>query len=376
MTTATRSERPGPSDPSGPPGSPHTRPRIGHSSARRLYAVAALAIVLAFAGLVFSASVGETRLPPLTVLQTLVGLGDSGTELIVFELRLPRVVTGVLVGAALGLSGALLQSVARNPLASPDILGINAGASVAAVGVVVLAGSAGGVSGLAASVGLPTAALAGAVVSGLVLYALAFAGRRLDPMRMVLVGVGIAAAGGSVVSWLLTLGDVAQIGPAITWLAGSLHAATWARSIGALCALVLVVPPLVVLNRRLDVLALGDDLAAGLGVDVDRSRVVLLLLATVLAGAATSAAGAIAFVALGAPQLAQRTARLPHPPVFTSAAVGAAAVVWADVCARQGFSWLGLGATELPVGLLTAAIGAPYLLYVVARTRPVIRRAG
>jgi iron complex transport system permease protein len=376
VTTTTRSDHNGRSGGSAAADGRRERQRIGHSSAARLYAVAVLAVVLAFVGLVFSTSVGETRLPPLTVVQTLVGLGDSGTELIVFELRLPRIVTGVLVGAAFGLSGALLQSVARNPLASPDILGINAGASVAAVGVVILAGSAGGVSGLAASVGLPTAALVGAVVSGLILYALAFAGRRLDPMRMVLVGVGIAAAGGSVVAWLLTLGDVAQIGPAITWLAGSLHAATWARSFGVLCALLLVVPPLVVLNRRLDVLVLGDDLAAGLGIDVERSRIVLLLLATVLAGAATSAAGAIAFVALAAPQLAQRTARVPHPPIFTSAAVGAAVVVWADVCARQGFSWLGLGPTELPVGLLTAVIGAPYLLYVVARTRPVIRRAG
>lgn len=363
MTTLTRTESP-------------TRHGIGRTSSRRLWAVAVVATLVACAGLVVSTSLGETRMPLLTVLQTLAGLGDSGSELIIFELRLPRVVTGVLVGAAFGLGGALLQSVARNPLASPDILGINAGASVAAVAVVILAGSAGGVSGLAASVGLPTAALAGALTSGLLLYVLAFAGRRLDPMRMVLVGVGIAAAGASIVAWLLTLGDVAQVGPAITWLAGSLHAATWARSLGVLLALVLVVPPLVLLNRRLEVLALGDDLAAGLGLRVDRDRAVFLLFATLLAGAATSAAGAISFVALAAPQLAQRSARLPHPPPFTSAAVGAAAVVWADLLARQGLSLLGLGATELPVGLLTAVLGAPYLLYVVARTRPLIRRAG
>jgi iron complex transport system permease protein len=349
--------------------------RVGRSSSHRHYTVAAVAAVLAFAGLLFSTSMGETHLPLRTVVQTLVGLGDSGTELIIFDLRLPRVLSGVLVGAAFGLSGALLQSIARNPLASPDILGINAGASVAAVGVVILAGSAGGVSGLAASIGLPTAALAGSITSGLLLYTLAFNGRRLDPMRMVLVGVGISAAGASIVAWLLTLGDVAQVGPAITWLAGSLHAATWARSLGVFCALLVVTPPLVILNRRLDVLVLGDDPAAGLGLGVDRSRITFLLLATALAGAATSAAGAIPFVALAAPQLAQRLARLPQPPLFTSGLVGAASVVWADLCARQGFSWLGLGATELPVGLLTAVIGAPYLLYVVTRTQPIIRRA-
>ena len=351
------------------------RMRTGRSSTRRLRVVATLAAVSVVAGALVSTSVGETRMPLVTLLQTLAGLGDSGSELVVFEFRLPRVLTGVLVGSTLGLSGALLQSIARNPLASPDILGINAGASVAAVGVVILAGSAGGVSGLAASVGLPAAALTGSLVTGLLLYVLAFRGRRLDPMRMVLVGVGLSAAGASVVAWLLTLGDVAQVGPAITWLAGSLHAATWARSFGVASVLLVVVPPLLVLQRRLEALSLGDDLAAGLGVRVDRSRVVLLLLATVLARAATSAAGAIAFVALAAPQLAQRSARRAHPPLFTSAAVGAAVVVWADLFARQGFSWLGFGATEVPVGLLTAVIGAPYLLYVVARTRPISRKA-
>jgi iron complex transport system permease protein len=346
------------------------------SSSRRLHVAATVATGLAVAGLLLSTSLGETAMPLSDVLRTLAGLGDAGSELVVFGLRLPRVLTGVLVGAALGLSGALLQGITRNPLASPDILGINASASVAAVGVVILAGSAGGVSGRAASVGLPTAALAGSLVSGVLLYALAFQRRRLDPMRLVLVGVGISAAGASLVAWLLTLGDVGQVGPAITWLAGSLHAATWGRSLGVLSALLLVVPPLLVLHRRLSPLVLGDDVAAGLGVRVDRSRVVLLLLATVLAGAATSAAGAISFVALAAPQLAQRSAGRAYPPLFTSAAVGAGVVVWADLFARRGFSWVGLGATELPVGLLTAVIGAPYLLYVVARSRPISREAG
>lgn len=349
---------------------------VGRSSSRRLQLTAVLAVLLAMAGMLASTGFGETWIPLLTVFETLAGLGDGDSELVIFELRLPRVVTGVLVGAALGLSGAILQSIARNPLASPDILGLNAGASVAAVSVVILAGSAGGVSGPAASVGLPVAALAGSLISGALLYSLAFRGRRLDPMRMVLVGVGLSAAGTSLVTWLLTLGDVTQVGPAITWLAGSLHASTWARSAGVLCALVVVVAPLVVLSRRLDTLALGDDLAASLGLRVDRSRALFLLLATVLAAAATSAAGAISFVALAAPQLAQRVARRPHPPLFTSAAVGAAVVVWADLLARQGLSWLGLGATELPVGLLTAVIGAPYLLYVVARAHPTMRRTG
>jgi iron complex transport system permease protein len=353
---------------------PDSHTDIGRSSSRRLILVTTVSVVLTLAGLLASSSAGETRMPLVTVVQTLLGAGDSASGLIIFELRLPRVVTGALVGATFALSGAVLQSIARNPLASPDILGVSSGASVAAVAVVILAGSAGGVSGLAASVGLPAAALLGSLTSGALLYALALRGRRLDPMRMVLVGVGISAAGTSVVAWLLTLGDVSQVGPAITWLAGSLHAATWDRCLGLVFILALAVPPLLVLGRDLDALVMGDEVAAGLGVRVDRRRILFLLLATALAGAATSAAGVIAFVALAAPQLAQRVTRHAHPPLATSAAVGAAVVVWADLLARQGFSWVGLGATELPVGLLTAVLGAPYLLYVVARSRPITRK--
>ena len=356
---------------------PVSTPAGVRSSPRRLVAVAAVAGALAVLGLLVSTSLGETRIGLRDVLTTLAGAGDGSWDLVIFQLRLPRVLTGLLVGAALGLSGALLQSVARNPLASPDILGINAGASVAAVSVVILAGSAGGVSGFAASLGLPAAATLGSLVSGTLLYALAFRGRRLDPMRLVLVGVGLSAAGTSLVAWLLTIGDVFQVGPAITWLAGSVHAATWPRTAGVACGLVAVVLPLVVLGRRLEPLALGDELAAGLGLGVNSSRILFLLASTVLAGTATATAGAISFVALAAPQLAQRSAGAPHPPLFTSAAAGAAVLVWADLAARQGLSWLGLGAVELPVGLLTAVLGAPYLLYLVVRgSRSTARKAG
>jgi len=321
------------------------------------------------AGVLVSASVGESVIAVVDVGRAVTGDGDPRSLLIVVEFRLPRVMAAVVVGTALGLSGALLQAVARNPLASPDLLGINAGASVAAVGVVITAGSAGGVSGAAASLGLPLAALLGALASGLVLHLLAIRGRRLDPMRLVVVGVGLSAAGVSMVSWLLTLGDVAQVGPAISWLAGSLHAATWPRVAAVAWALALGAPVVLVLARRLDPIALGDDAAAGLGISVDRTRIILLGISTVLAGAAVSAAGAISFVALAAPQLAQRLSGDIRPPLLAGAALGSAVLVWSDLLARMGLSWLGQGSTELPVGVLTAALGAPYLLYVVARRR-------
>lgn len=336
------------------------------SSGRPMLVTTAVAAVLLAAGILASLSLGELSLSPGEVLGALVGQGDSFTQLTVIDFRGPRVAAAVLVGAALALSGAALQSVARNPLASPDVLGINAGASVGAVSVVILAGSAGGVSGMAAALGLPLAALLGAAVSGTVLYLLAVRGRRLEPLRLVIVGVALSAAGASLVSWLLTLGDVAQVGPAVAWLSGSLHASTWPRVAGIGVALVLLTPLVLSRARALDVLVLGDDAAAALGVPVDRTRAVLVLLATALAGAATAVGGAIGFLALVAPQVARRSSGTVRPPLVASALVGAAVLVWADLLARMGLSWLGLGPIELPVGVFTAALGAPYLLYLVA----------
>lgn len=345
---------------------PGTRVRTRGARVATTTLVAALVGV---AGALVSAGSGDVPVPVGDVLAVVLGGGDSFDRLVVVDLRLPRVVAAVVVGASLALAGALLQTVARNPLASPDVLGINAGASVAAVTVVVLAGSSGGVSGTAASVGLPVAALLGALGSGVLLHLLALRGRQLDPMRLVVVGVGISAAGTSVVSWLLTLGDVAQVGPAIAWLTGSLHAATWPRALAGTWAILLACVVLPRWSRPLDLFALGDEAAQGLGVRVSRTRTGVLLLAVALAGAAVSVGGTVAFLALAAPQLAQRLARTHRPPLLASTATGASLLVLADLVARQGMTWLGHGPTELPVGVLTAVVGAPYLLYVVARHR-------
>lgn len=339
------------------------------SSSLPLITTSVVATVLLLAGVLLSLGTGETGLTPLEVLRTLAGQGDPFTELVVRDFRGPRVAAAVVVGASLACSGAILQSVARNPLASPDLLGINAGASVAAVAVVILAGGNGGVSGLAASIGLPVAALLGAMLSGMALYLLAIRNRQLDPIRMVVVGVGIAAAGTSLVSWLLTLGDVMVVGPALAWLSGSLHAATWSSVASVVVTIAVVTPFLLAWSRRLDLLVLGDDAAGGLGVEVHRTRVLLLLLATALAGVATSAAGAVVFLALCAPQLARALSRSSRPPLLASALVGAALLTWADLAARMLLSWVGFGPVELPVGVFTAVLGAPYLLFVVARTR-------
>jgi iron complex transport system permease protein len=325
--------------------------------------VAGLVIVVALVSL----SVGTTRLPVGEVVRVLLGGGDDSARLIVRELRLPRVVTGLLVGIAFAISGALLQTLARNPLASPDIIGVSSGASAAAVTVIVLAGSAGGVSGVAAQVGLPLAAVLGGLVATVLVGLLSIQRGVVDAGRVVLIGVGVAAAANSLVAWLLVIGDVADAGRAAAWLAGSLNARTWTDAAPVGLAVLLLVPIALTVNRNLSALVLGDDVASSLGVRVSRTRLVLLVVATILAAMATAGAGPIAFVALVAPQVAQRLARTDRPPLITTAVLGALFVTAADLVGRTGLEVAGVGPYELPVGVVTAACGAPYLLHLIGR---------
>jgi iron complex transport system permease protein len=325
---------------------------------------AVLAVVLALVSL----SVGTTKLPVTDVIQSLVGQGDSGTRLIVLELRLPRVATGLLVGLAFAVSGALLQTLSRNPLASPDIVGVNSGASAAAVTVIVLAGTGGGnISGAAAKVGLPLAAVLGGLLATLIVGLLSIQRGVIDAGRIVLIGVGVAAAANSLVAWLLVIGDVTDAGRAAAWLAGSLNARTWSDAVPVFLAVLFLLPLAMTFNRDLDALVLGDDVASSLGVRVSRVRIALLVLSTVLAAMATAAAGPIAFVALVAPQIAQRLAKTDRPPLVTTAMLGALFVTAADLVARNGLEVLQVGPYELPVGVVTAAAGAPYLLHLIGR---------
>jgi iron complex transport system permease protein len=325
---------------------------------------AALAIVIAL----ISLSVGTTKLPIADVVEVLLGGGRRGTRLVVLELRLPRVATGLLVGIAFAVSGALLQTLSRNPLASPDIVGVNSGASAGAVAVIVLAGTGGGnISGAAAKLGIPLAAVVGGLIATLIVGALSVRRGVVDAGRVVLIGVGIAAAANSLVAWMLVIGDVNDAGRAAAWLAGSLNARAWSDAIPVLFAVVFLLPVAMMFNRDLSALVLGDDVASSLGVRVARIRLGLLVIATVLAAMATAGAGPIAFVALVAPQIAQRLTRMERPPLLTTAMLGALFVVLADLLARNGLQWLRLGPYELPVGVVTAACGAPYLLHLIGR---------
>ena len=330
------------------------------STVWRPRAVVVPAVLAVVAGLLAAVDVGRGDYPigVLDVLRIVAGAGEQADRFVVLELRLPRALTALLVGLAFGMSGAILQSVARNPLAGPDILGITQGAGVGAVALIVLAG--GSLGGAAAFVGPPAAALGGGLLAATAIYLLAWR-QGVDGFRLVLVGIALSAVLTSLISYLLVVADITEAAQATVWLTGSLNGRGWehvvpvALAVGAVGVLALVG------GTTLAGLRLGDDSARALGVRLQTGQAVLLGVSVVLASVAVAAAGPIPFVALVAPQVALRLVRSAGPPVLAGGLAGAVLVVGSDVVARTVLP------VELPVGVLTAAIGAPYLLYLLAR---------
>jgi iron complex transport system permease protein len=325
---------------------------------RRNVAVCGVLAALLVLTSIFALSVGEFPLPLPEVLRALVGL-PSSAELIVLELRLPRVLTGIAAGAALGLAGAIFQAVIRNPLASPDLIGVTAGGSLGAVAAITLAGIS--------AVWVPVLALVGAAVAGTLVYVLAWR-RGIALSRLVVIGIALGGTGfaagalNSLTSLLVAKADITDAQEATVWLTGSLHGRDLDMAVPPALALLVALPLAPVAARTLRALSLGDDVAAGLGTHLARARLGLLALGVGLAATATAAVGAVNFVALGAPQIARRLTRTSIEPLVASALTGALVVTAADLLARRAFA-----PVELPVGVFTAAIGAPYLLWLLTR---------
>ncbi|WP_426999035.1 FecCD family ABC transporter permease [Pseudarthrobacter sp. N5] len=284
-----------------------------------------------------------------------------GASFIVMENKLPRAVIGTMIGVAFGLSGGLFQTMLRNPLASPDVIGISSGASAAAVTAIVIFGA----SGAAVS----WSALGGAMGVAALIYAIS-RGNSLSPgggnggnaagNRLILAGVGIAAALHAVISFLMTRSDIRTAADVLVWLNGSLNSANWDRAVILGAALLILVPAVAVLAGPLRILELGDDAAAGLGIRVGLTRLGVVLTAVALAAVATAAAGPVAFVAFLAGPIACRFTRKASLPA--SACGGAIIVLAADYFAAN-IAPLLLDGTVLPVGVITGALGAPFLLW-------------
>ncbi|MEU2058562.1 FecCD family ABC transporter permease [Streptomyces bungoensis] len=341
--------------------SPHTGRAVrlpGGLSLRldvRALTVAALLLAAAFAAGVALIGTGDAGIPAAGVLRTLAGDGTAYQDFIVRELRLPRVLVGLLVGACLGLGGALFQAVSRNPLGSPDVLGLSQGSTAGALVVIVL------MSGTAAQV--TAGALAGGLVTGLAIHLLAWR-QGVHGYRLVLVGIGVSAIVTAVNGYLLTQADLVDAARAVVWMTGSLGGRDWDQ-VWPLLGLCAVLLPLVLVHARaLRMMEMGDDAAHALGVRVQRVRLVLMVCAVLLTAAATAAAGPVSFVALTAPQLARRLTRSPGPNLLPSLCMGAALLVAADWASQRAF-----GADQLPVGVVTGVLGGGYLLWLLVTER-------
>lgn len=312
--------------------------------------VAGVLLLVAAVVLVFSVGTGDYPLSVSEVLQTLVGGGPPGADIIVTELRLPRVLDALLCGAALGIAGAIFQSLTRNPLGSPDVIGFTQGAAVGAVLQIAVFG------------GGTVAVAGGAIVGGFaVAAAVMLLARRAggtQGYRIVLIGIGFSTLLASTTAFLLTKVTLETSQSARLWLVGSLNGRGWEHVLPVGVALVLLVPCALAAGRSLRMLEMGDDTAAALGVSTDRSRLALVVVGVALAAVATASTGPVAFVALAAPQLARRLTRATGPGILPSAVMGALLLAASDLAAQRIWP-----ATPLPVGIMTGAVGGVYLMW-------------
>jgi iron complex transport system permease protein len=345
------------------PTEPRTGVRLGPLGLPwRLRVLVVTLACLVAVGVAFTAGIaaGSASLTIVDVLRTLTGGGTKATEFIVFELRLPRAAAGVAVGLCLGLAGALTQTFSRNPLATPDILGVTSGASAGAVAAIVLGGGGYSVGASLLGFGIPVVATVGGLVAAALVYGLSWRGG-VDSYRIVLIGIGITASLGGLTSYLLVHAQLTQATAATQWLVGSLSGVSWASVWPMVVALAVVLPIALAQSAPLGITQLGDEFSRSLGVALQRHRLVVIAAAVVLTSMAVSAAGPVEFVAFVAPQLARRLAGTARPPLLASALGGAVLVLVADVVARVAMPG------ELPVGILTAIIGAPYLIWLLTR---------
>jgi iron complex transport system permease protein len=326
---------------------------------KRVPIVLLILLIITLVTMVISTSIGEYPIPPLAVIQTVLGIdtGNPNYAFVINTLRLPRTLTAALVGIALAISGTIMQGITRNPLADPGIIGINAGAGLAAVALIVL------FPNLPAGI-LPLAAFFGALIASVVIYLLAW-DRGTHPIRLILVGVGISAVTGACTSFLVTFGEINSVSQALVWLAGSVYGRSWEQLLALLPWLIVFVPLALANAPQLNTLALGDDIAKGLGNRIEYQRSFLILISAALSGAVVATAGTIGFVGLIAPHIGRQLVGGNHQGlILVSAVWGAMLVVIADLLARIVFA-----PVELPCGIVTAVIGAPYFIYLLVKTR-------
>ncbi|GAB6989783.1 FecCD family ABC transporter permease [Paenibacillus pini] len=328
---------------------------------RKVIAIILLLLLLNIGTVILNVMLGDRSIPTGEVLKSLVGRESREYDFTIHQLRLPRVLTGFLAGCGLALAGTTLQSITRNPLASPGVIGLNSGAAAAVVAIMVLVPSF-------PMKNMPWIAFGGAFLAASVIYLLSLRkGEMGSTIRMLLIGVGISAMTGALITYLLTVGKIFRVSQASIWMAGSLYGRTWEHFWPLLPWVVILFLLLISLARVLDMFRLDVDSATGLGLRVESMRLLFIMISVGLAGSAVSMVGTIGFVGLMAPHMAMHMAghrslaRLP-----TAALLGGLIVMLADLAGRILFVPF-----EVPAGLITAIIGAPYMIYLLLKRRSI-----
>jgi ferric citrate transport system permease protein len=327
-----------------------------HARSRRpmvvLSTVWGLCVVVAFGTM----GLGALRVRQPHAIEALFGHGTAAQVEIIQVFELPRILMAVLVGAGLAIAGAVIQGVIRNPLASPDVIGVTKGAALAVVIVLLIYPTA-------AVSYLPVSALAGGVIVMVAVYLVAYRGGRTTPVRLALVGIAIGALCTSAVQYVM-IEKQQSIGTALVWLLGSLAHVDMSRVYQFLPWVTVLIPLASLYAHKLDLLGLGDEVAAGLGVAVERTRRTALFIGVLLASASVAVVGAITFIGLIAPHIARRLVGPRHAVLLpTAAGIGTLVLLIADAIGRGADPPL-----ELPAGMITALIGAPYFIYLLIRS--------
>ncbi|WP_169083591.1 FecCD family ABC transporter permease [Paenibacillus sp. PL91] len=327
---------------------------------RTLMVILFLAIANA-AAVVICVGLGSKMISPLTVIRAFFGTADSADSMIIFSLRMPRVLIAVMVGSALAVSGALLQGIVRNPLTSPDIIGITGGASLGTV-IFILYFSHVSIRFM------PLSAIIGAFATAFLIYIFAYR-KGITPLRLVLIGIGMATALTALTYMLILTASFTPTAVAVkafTFMTGSIYGVSWERDVATLLPWIVVLLPIaLVFARHLNVQELGDEVATSVGSSVQVKRTILLIISVALAGAAVAIGGAINFIGLMAPHIARKLVGPSYGGVIpVSALIGSLVLLLSDLIARIAFIPL-----DIPAGVFTAAIGAPFFIYLLYRHR-------
>lgn len=324
-----------------------------------------ICLLLIFVVAFISVNTGYMNISILSFLQTLLGNGSPDNALTIFSFRFPRICMAILVGFGVAVSGVILQSISKNPLADPGILGINAGAGFAIVLYTFF------IQGLLFSSSwmsvffMPIIALFGALFAASIIYLFAYKRGQVSPSRMLLVGVGINAAFSAGITIFQLRMEPIDFSRTLVWLSGSIWGTTWTFVLALLPWIVMLIPFAYYKARVLDILALNEMTAIGLGINGTKERKRLLVLAVLLAGACVAVGGGLTFLGLIAPHIAKKLVGSLHYRVIPfSALIGALLLLMSDTISR-----IIIAPAELPVGIVLAILGTPYFIYLLLQTR-------